>query len=260
MGSWRVTKETAINEKRHLSLRPGLALGPLCLCATFTPRRSRSHSHYRLGNRGGGLVSRNGLSDWEEDTIVSDWVASRGDQGSKSQSSRVPTGLRLSSLALVWLALLIVIKVFLVPFAFSHYGEWLTSVEASHCYRMANLLGMEAALDQDVVATPYFAIRVTPSCTGVDYLLYMMGLVALFPMRNHWRPLWVLVLPLCLYLLLISRLTFLLFIGRYYPTWISTLHDTWNLGLILFFVAVWFGFVAFQIRSTPRRTPPEPVE
>ncbi|MCB9783126.1 MAG: archaeosortase/exosortase family protein [Candidatus Omnitrophica bacterium] len=157
-------------------------------------------------------------------------------------------GLRLSTLAFVWLALLILIKVVIVPMAFSNFGPWITGVEARHCAWLANLVGAEAAVEGDVAATPYFAIRVTQSCTGIDYLLYMIGLVALFPMRNSRRPIWLVLLPATLYFLLICRLTFLLMIGRWWPTWVTFIHDSWNVGFILLFVGVWVAFVHRQLK------------
>ena len=160
------------------------------------------------------------------------------------------TGWRVCQFALLWLGLLVAIRVFLVPFVYNHFGDWICALEASHCSLLGRVFGLETSVSQNIVTTPSYYVRVEPVCTGVDYMLYLVGLTAFFPLRCKYRAIWILLLPTCLYALLVFRLFFLLLSGQWFPEWVPFLHETWKYGFAVFFTLIWIVFLVRQMRQS----------
>lgn len=164
---------------------------------------------------------------------------------------------RIAVYAAIWLVVLILTKVVLVPYVKGIAGEDICHLEATHCAALASAVGLETALEENIVRVPgRYAIQVWFPCTGIDYLLCIPVMIALFPVPMRRRFLWCLLFPAGFYALVILRLFFLLWLGLQRPDWVKPLHDSWNVGFAVLFCFVWLGFLLFAVKNIHSKASP----
>jgi exosortase/archaeosortase family protein len=165
--------------------------------------------------------------------------------------SQPNTGRKYAQMAFLWIGLLLLVKFAFMPLAEYLLGGSICNLQASHCAYLCQLLGIEAIAEGNRVLVSHFTLLIWFDCTGLDYMLYLAGLVALFPVAIKRRWLWCIVLPLGFYILQLVRLVVLLYSGANWPEGMHFLHRTWSIGFILCFCLVWTLFLTRQLRPSP---------
>lgn len=119
------------------------------------------------------------------------------------------------------------------------------------------LLGEDAAVRAQVLASPRFAVSIYNGCNGLEAILIFVCGVLAFPAPGRRKLVGILLGFLGIQLFNVVRIVALYYTGVFKPAWFSTAHVlVWQSLVILFAVSLWV-FWAQRLGRVPNHAPPQ---
>ena len=138
---------------------------------------------------------------------------------------------------------------FLIYYAMGDHLDFLKVWTAEASTAIANLFGMNVALDGVILSVENINLEIIDECTGIFAIMINISCILAYPTQLKEKTMGILIVfPLILSLNLV-RILFLIYVGKYHPDMFEFVHSyLWQGTFIIFIILTWFIWIELVVK------------